>query len=220
MTTDAKEIVRTGYDALSYLYRKDNEEPPNHKRWASQLVSLLPSLPASILDLGCGCGIPVSRDLSQAGYNVTGIDISSVQIDRARKLVPEGIFIQADVTSQTLGEILQSSSAPMRFAAIIGLYVLIHIPVDEQSAFIQRMAGWLEEGGYCMFTVGVTPWTGEKRGWLGANAEVKMWWSQAGVDDYRQWFTDAGFVIVEDEHVPEDGNEGHQFFLLQKPWKS
>lgn len=223
---DPKEIVRTGYDALSQLYRADTDAPPNHMTWTDLLVSLLPPPLNSdpILDVGCGCGVPVAQRLSDAGYKVTGVDISAVQIERAKALVPRGRFIQADITSPELTQqILGSESmhtdsdtanSTQGFAAIIALYVLIHIPVDEQPALIRRMAEWLVEGGLCLMVVGVTPWTGEVGG---SDESVKMWWAHAGVDDYRAWVKDAGFDIEKDEYVEDDmGGGGHQLMLLKK----
>ena len=52
-----------------------------------------------VLDLGCGCGVPVARDLVAAGHRVTGVDISDVQIQRARHLVPAATFRRADATT-------------------------------------------------------------------------------------------------------------------------
>ena len=42
-----------------------------------------------VIDLGCGSGI-LSRAISQAGYDVLGIDISEAMIAMARQRVPRG----------------------------------------------------------------------------------------------------------------------------------
>ncbi|EGN95206.1 hypothetical protein SERLA73DRAFT_187533 [Serpula lacrymans var. lacrymans S7.3] len=215
---DPKDIVRQGYDALSLSYRGDRSENDGHnqKLWTSQVLDILPSAPAKVLDIGCGCGVPASRELASAGYSVTGVDISKVQVDRARNLVPEGTFIQADIASESILEVIPITE---KFSAVIAFYVLIHIPVGEQSALIHRMSDWVEEGGYCAMVVGITPWTGEAVGWLGK--DVKMWWSQASIEEYRKWVKDAGFEILREEHAKDpvsDGSEseGHQFLLLRK----
>ena len=44
-----------------------------------------------VIDLGCGSGI-LSRVMSEAGYDVLGIDISSAMIAMARRRVPHGQF--------------------------------------------------------------------------------------------------------------------------------
>jgi SAM-dependent methyltransferase len=185
-----KDIVRTGYDVISHLYRSDSSPPPEYyKTWIAELLPLLPSPPARILDLGCGCGNPVSLDLSRAGYDVIGVDFSSVQIDRARELIPTGTFIQADITSLHIDS---------KFPAIIAFYILIHIPVEEQAALIRSIGAWTEEGGYCLMTVGISAWTGEECGWRGSAECIKMWWSQADLEDSRTWVMEAGFEILKD----------------------
>ncbi|PWR06533.1 hypothetical protein DKT68_22055 [Micromonospora acroterricola] len=92
---DERDLVRRGYDALSYRYRADDADDGQYAPW---LVGLHRRLPASAaaLDLGCGCGVPVARFLADAGHHVTGVDISDVQIERARHLVPTGTFLRAD----------------------------------------------------------------------------------------------------------------------------
>ena len=57
------------------------------------------STQGNVLDLGCGAGVPATRDLVDRGFNVTGIDISEVQIERAQRLVPGGRFICAIMDS-------------------------------------------------------------------------------------------------------------------------
>ncbi|MCP4427862.1 MAG: class I SAM-dependent methyltransferase, partial [Chloroflexi bacterium] len=55
---DAKEIVRRGYDAISYNYRTDDGRnmPSDYAGWLAELTPLLPK-EAAILELGCGCGV-------------------------------------------------------------------------------------------------------------------------------------------------------------------
>jgi 2-polyprenyl-3-methyl-5-hydroxy-6-metoxy-1,4-benzoquinol methylase len=61
----------------------------------------------------------MARSLAATGHQVTGVDVSEVQIERAR-LVPAGTFVCADATQVTF----PSSS----FDAIVCLYALIHSP--------------------------------------------------------------------------------------------
>ncbi len=86
-----KELVRAGYDKISYAYRGDKDEAGQYLSWLAELTPLL--VPRSkVLDLGCGCGVPVAQELSKDFY-VTGVDISPVQIERAKQLVPKAQFL-------------------------------------------------------------------------------------------------------------------------------
>lgn len=50
-----------------------------------------------VLDLGCGTGVPTADMLSDAGHHVLGLDVSAGMLERARRAVPAGTFIQRDM---------------------------------------------------------------------------------------------------------------------------
>ncbi|MER7584318.1 class I SAM-dependent methyltransferase [Kitasatospora sp. NPDC097691] len=69
-----------------------------YRSWIEELLGRLPNV-GTVLDVGCGTGVPVARSLTAAGHRVTGVDISDVQVQRARELVPKAEFIRADATA-------------------------------------------------------------------------------------------------------------------------
>jgi 2-polyprenyl-3-methyl-5-hydroxy-6-metoxy-1,4-benzoquinol methylase len=171
---DERDLVRRGYDALSYHYRSDDAEDGQYAPWLAKLHRRLPPA-AAVLDLGCGCGVPVARYLAEAGHRVTGVDISEVQIERARHLVPTGTFLCADATRLIL--------SPTSFDAVVLLYALIHIPLADQPPLLDRIVSWLRPGGWLLATTGHEAWTGTEDNWLGGPAA--MWWSHADASTYR-----------------------------------
>ena len=208
--SDPKAIVRHGWNRASYLYRSTSGSDifahtlSDHEEWLEPLFRLLE--PASdVLDLGCGCGIPDSQLLSER-FRVTGVDISDVQIERARRFVPNARFLRADMSTVRF--------APASFAAIVCLYSMIHVPLDEQPTLLARMHRWLHPGGLVLLTTGEEEYTGVENDWLGSNA--KMYWSHADARTYRQWLTEAGFRVLRRTYVPE-GTGGHALFLARKP---
>ncbi|MFD8205875.1 class I SAM-dependent methyltransferase [Streptomyces sp. NPDC059695] len=120
---DPKELVRRGYDVLSERYERAFGSETKYGAWIEELLGRLPEA-GIVLDIGCGNGVPVARSLVAAGHRVTGVDISEVQIRRARELVPGADFVRADATAL---ELSQGS-----FDAVVCLYALIHVPVEEQ----------------------------------------------------------------------------------------
>lgn len=142
---DEGDLVRRGYDALSYQYRSDDAGEAEYAPWLAELRARLPT-GASVLDLGCGNGVPVARSLAAAGYQVTGVDISDVQVERARRLVPAGTLIRADATTIEF---------PAHFFdAIVCLYALIHMPLASQPGLLQRAADWLRPEGWLLAVTG------------------------------------------------------------------
>jgi cyclopropane fatty-acyl-phospholipid synthase-like methyltransferase len=158
-----------------------------------------------VLDLGCGCGVPVARRLAQR-YAVTGVDLSPVQVERARGLVPNATFIRADMSSIVFPE--------ASFDAIVCLYALIHLPVAEQPALIRAVHRWLRPGGLFLATLGHQAWTGLEKDWLGVKGG-DMWWSHADAATYRRWLADVGLTVEQETFVPE-GAGGHTFFVATR----
>lgn len=206
-----KEIVRSGYDNVSQAYRGDAIElsNPEHLRYIGWVNELLPALPAgaAVLDLGCGNGVPTARLLADAGYAVTGADLSPVQVRRAQALVPQAHFICADMTELTF--------PPTTFAAVVAFYAIIHVPLVQQPGLFAAIYGWLQAGGYLLATVGAEAWTGVEQDWLDV-AGTSMYWSHADVATYRRWLEEQGFSIEWIRFIPE-GQGGHCLLLAQKP---
>lgn len=202
---DPSEIVRRGYDALSYRYRADDAGPGGYAAWLTALRERVPP-GGAVLDLGCGCGVPVARELAGHGLAVTGVDLSEVQVRRARRLVPEARFLRADVT--------RARFPAAAFDAVVCLYTLIHLPLDEQPPLLARIAGWLRPGGWLLATTGHRAWTGAEDGWLGGG--VPMWWSHADAATYRAWIGQAGLEVADEAFISE-GDGGHALFWARRP---
>lgn len=197
---DPKDMVRRGYDAVSWRYRDDDAGEGEYAPWIAGVRERV-DLGGAVLDLGCGCGVPVARALVEAGFAVTGVDFSKVQIRRCRELVPGGEFVRADLAGV---EFLAGS-----FDAVVSFYALIHVPVAEQPGLLRRIGTWLRPGGWFAATVGHAAWTGTEENWLGGGAT--MFWSHADAAAYRLWIQDAGLTVEIEEFVPE-GDGGHTFF--------
>jgi SAM-dependent methyltransferase len=202
---DPKDVVRRGYDAVSVRYDSWSGGEGKYGRWLAEIAERMPPA-AAVLDLGCGSGLPVARHLTGAGCQVTGVDISEVQISRARELVPAGEFLQADIGAVAFG--------PESFDAVVSFFALIHLPLEDQPRLLSRIADWLRPGGLLVATTGYWAWTGYEENWLDAGAP--MWWSHADAATYRSWIAQAGLVVEREEFVPEDDG-GHALFWASRP---
>ena len=206
-----KALVRQGWNRASTTYRSGRRTPDyfghtfeDHQDWLRPLNEVLP-VGSEVLDLGCGCGVPDALLLSER-FRVTGVDISDVQIARAKRFVPRARFIRADMTEVRF--------RPGTFGGIVCLYALIHVPLDEQRPLLARMYRWLGPDGVLLLTTGEVEFTGVEENWIGSNAA--MYWSHADAAAYERWLLDAGFEILRRSYVPE-GTEGHALFLARKP---
>jgi SAM-dependent methyltransferase len=196
---DAREIVRRGYDAVSYAYRVDGAGGAHAEEEYGPWLDRVPR--GRLLDLGCGSGEPVARLLAERGDDVVGVDISRVQIGRARVLVPSGTFIESDLAS--------FDAEPASFDAVVSFYALIHLPREDQRALYPRIAAWLRPGGMFVATVGALDWTGVED-YLGA----PMFWDHPSPEVTFAWLADAGLEVIHHEYVPE-GDVGHTLVVAR-----
>lgn len=204
---DPKTVVRDGYDAVSRLYRGDEEPAELAATYHAWMDALEPRLVPGerVLDLGCGCGVPVARRLASR-YEFMGVDFSPVQIERARALAPEARFLVADMTRLWIPD--------HRFGAVLCLYALIHVPLEQQRSVLRNMHDALRDGGHLLATVGRKAWTGLEEDWLGSGHP--MWWSHADEATYLAWMEEIGLEVEETRLVPE-GHGGHTLVLARRP---
>ena len=205
MVDEATSVVRDGYDRVSYAYQDDAGSHRQHEiAWVDDLVGRL-GTGARVLDLGCGCGLPAAKRLAER-VKVVGVDLSPIQIERARRLVPQGDFVCADMTAVRFER--------ASFNAVVALYSIIHVPLNAQPALLDSIVSWLKDGSYLLATVGSRAWAGTEPDWQGV-AGATMYWSHADWPTYRDWITSRGMSVVHDRFVPEDAG-GHQLVLARK----
>jgi SAM-dependent methyltransferase len=207
LAREPKEIVARGYDAIALRYAEwagQIESPV--MAWVRALDAQLDD-GADVLELGCGRGVPATRELSRR-HRVTGVDISAVQIELARHHVPEASFVHSDV--------MELDVAPASFDAVVALFVFGHVPVDEQAGLIARISLWLRDGGFFLGTFA----TGEAgqdvdEDWLG----VPMFFASLGSEAYAPLLRDAGLEPLRDEIVvqnePGHGDISFRWFLAR-----
>jgi SAM-dependent methyltransferase len=101
------------------------------------LLRCLRGLPAGaeICDVPCGTG-RLAEVLLEAGYRVTGLDISQAMLDEAqRKLGRFGARFKCRTADATR---LQRPEQP--FAAVICMRVLMHLPLPQQIEFLRSVS--------------------------------------------------------------------------------
>lgn len=175
-----------GFDAIGARYDEVFPHKDGQLHAGQLLLERLPA-GASVLDVGCGTGLPTARQLADAGCAVTGIDISANMLDLARRNVPEASFVQRDAADVDAGL--------GRFHAVVAFFSLLMLPrvrIVRALAAVHEMllpAGWLAVG-MVEADIDDVPLP-----FLGAPLRVTGW----PREQLRRVIEDAGFAVqVED----------------------
>src|SRR5258708_7507914 len=99
---------------------------------------------SSILDLGCGHGVPISQALVNAGFAVYGVDASAKMIAAFRKRFPDAPAECAAVED--------SAFFNLKFDGVIAWGLLFLLPADVQAMVIGKVARALNRDGKFLFT--------------------------------------------------------------------
>ena len=179
---DYRELVRRGYDACAEEYGASRKS-----RAGDEIRGLLERLEdgASVLDVGCGAGVPIARALSRR-YRVRGVDMSEEMVRLARRNVPEGKFVCRDVMSVEFEE--------GSFDAVVAFYSIFHLPREEHGALFRRIWQWLKPGGYFLCTLSRR---NEEAHTEDDFFEVTMFWSSYELSESRRMLKEVGFEVVE-----------------------
>src|SRR3569833_3869146 len=90
------------YERHASTYDHDRSRSLFEKAWLDRFIKHLP-LRATVLDLGCGMGEPIARNLLQSGVTVLGIASSASMIELCGRRFPESEWIAADMRQLDLG---------------------------------------------------------------------------------------------------------------------
>jgi cyclopropane fatty-acyl-phospholipid synthase-like methyltransferase len=201
-----QDLVRDGYDHVADEYFSTRSETPESSALFQEFIGRLPP-GASVLDAGCGAGTPIARMLSKS-FDVTGVDISQEQINRARQLVPEATFLCQDMVDLTFPD------SP--FDGICSYYAIIHIPREEHPALLRSFHAMLKPGGFVLLCMGAGDLPGSvNEDWLGA----PMYWSHYGAETNLKMIQECGFTVLSSELVSDNFTKPpatHLFVLAEK----
>lgn len=173
-----------GYDdvAATYIRLRGPAGPgigcATVRAWAK---SLPPG--ASVLDLGCGSGLPLTQLLLAEGLSVYALDASPSLVHAFRQLFPATpVICEAVEESQFFGRM---------FDAILAWGLLFLLPAPIQARVLHQAATALHAGGRLLFTAPtqVSTWPDALTGRLCISL---------GAESYRAILTATGLSLVEE----------------------
>lgn len=186
--------MRRASDDIIALYRRHwrawadaRGERLVEREWLDQFLQLLPA-PATVLDLGCGSGLPIGRYLADRGVSVTGVDSAPEMTALFARNLPGHATRVSDMRGLDLGQ---------RFNGLIAWDSVFHLSHDHQRAMFGAFAAHALPGAALMFTSG--PAFGEA---IGALEGEPLYHASLDPEEYRDLLKRRGFEAV--AHVRED----------------
>jgi ubiquinone/menaquinone biosynthesis C-methylase UbiE len=127
------------FDQLAEKYQGEHSNNPFQVALIERISALLPA-GTSVLDLGCGTGVPTAKILTGSAHRVVGVDISEGMLTMAREQVPAAEFVHADFKD------LPDDFG--RFEAATAFFSLLMLSKADIGRVLTKLAGWVEPGGY------------------------------------------------------------------------
>jgi len=153
---------------------------------------------SSILDLGCGHGVPISQALIEDGFTVYGVDASATLMESYRKRFPRA---HAECSAFE-----DSAFLLLTYDAVVAVGLMFLLQPDVQRLLIRKVKQALNSNGQFLFT---SP--KEKCVWhdlLTQRESVSL-----GAPCYREVLQVEGFVLVGE--TSDEGN--NHYYSVRKP---
>ena len=189
-TETQTEDPSNGYEELSPIFSevRTGIGAGTVREWAQSLPYR-----GTILDLGCGSGIPISQTLMELGFEVYGIDASPGMAAAFSRRFP-----QARVACEAVEN---SEFFNRQFDAVVSWGLFFLLPAEAQLALIPKIANALLPGGRFLFTSPsqIATWNDNLTGRPSRSL---------GRDAYKAALEAAGFQLIGEY---DDEGENHYF---------
>lgn len=132
-----------GYEAIASDFAQQRQKSSiglaTIKAWARALPP-----GGTVLDIGCGSGVPISKEMANLGFSVAGIDASPSLIAEFHRQLPTAVWAcEAVEDSLFFGR---------TFDAVIAIGLMFLLSADTQRRVILRVGEQLKDGGHFLFS--------------------------------------------------------------------
>jgi trans-aconitate methyltransferase len=188
------------YQRHAGAWSRDRGDRLVENAWLDRFLALLPH-DATVLDLGCGSGVPIARYLIERRCRVTGVDASSAMIAMCADRFPEHEWHVADMRTLVLSR---------TFDGIIAWDSFFHLSQCDQRRMFPIFKRYAASGAAVIFTSSPSP--GER---MGDYRGEPLYHASLDTAEYRQLLHDNGFEAV--TNVVEDPDCGlHTIWLAHR----
>lgn len=168
------------YEKNAHAYLRGRDESLIGSQIVRQWAGALPK-GAEVIDVACGGGYPITKEIVDAGLRLWAIDSSKTLIKK---------FQSRFQNIPTKCERVQDSNFFSRkFDAAVAIGLIFLFPESEQVAFIGQISKILEPGGRFLFTAPI-----ENGTWSDMNTDIEC--HSLGYESYKDILEKSGFRII------------------------
>nr|WP_121269785.1 class I SAM-dependent methyltransferase [Pedobacter schmidteae] len=187
-----RENVFEVYNKIAGWYDENRYRGLLEKDYLDKLLSFLEP-GATVLDIGCGTGMPILNYLQTQGLKVVGVDASFKMLDIAIQNFPATRFVLADMRYLALKE---------QFDAVIAWDSFFHLQTADQPVMFEIFKKHLKPKGILLFTSG----TEHGEAW-GMNGGENLFHASLSTEAYAALLEENGFKVL--KHKVNDPNCGN-----------
>ncbi len=195
-----REVARS-YDQLADRWNSD-VFPPNYGIVQHERAIAFLKEKRRALDIGCGCSGRIIDLLTNHGFDVEGLDLSSRMIELAKRRHPNVILHHADICEWNFSR---------EYDFISAWDSIWHLPLAKQEPVLKKIMQNLAPGGVCIFTTGGLDGPAEK---VDSAMGPEMYYSTLGIPNTLRLISEIGCVCrhLEYDQYPEL----HLYVIVQK----
>jgi SAM-dependent methyltransferase len=149
--------------------------------WLDRFSAMLPA-GGTVLDIGCGSGLPIGRELIRRGFDLTGLDGTPTMLSLFQRNLPGTPAHLMDMRQLALDQ---------RFSGLLAWDSFFHLSPADQRPMFARFQAHAEPGAALMFTSG-----NEEGSAIGTLEGDPLYHGSLNPDEYRTLLDAAGFDVV------------------------
>lgn len=184
---DYNPLVKLGWDDYANVSKAERSIADEHS--ILKLFSTLLPKQGRILDVGCGCGKPITKFFYDQGFEIEGLDISPNQIAKAKRNLEKSKFTTAEMTSYQYPQ--------NYYDGLICLHSLENTERIFHKNTLKKFNQSLKPGSPILISLNTLPFEGIKP----LTKEIQMFYSNFSLPDSIKLINESKLLIIFKKYI-------------------